>query len=153
MGNWRRPQRGSHIVNSTEPYPYQLHTNRELELMLAGKKPLAMFVHDRVEGFEKSDALAGQDFDTHVRNGILLEKCHRTQDLTPDGRTIEVDHYLYALRGHEWRIEAYLELLERRHRGGWNPHLEWLEGMLLGYTDEQNDYHLSRMYGADHAAR
>ncbi|WP_018429539.1 hypothetical protein [Hoeflea sp. 108] len=124
-------------------YPYPLHTNRELEMMLAGAKPFAVFAHERVEGFDKCDALAGQGFETHVARGTMSEHVRTVRHATGEA---EIDYYFYALPGEEWRVEAYLMLLELLHRGAWCRQLEWLEGRLLGYTDEQNEYHLARAY-------
>ncbi|MEJ6785039.1 hypothetical protein [Aminobacter sp. Piv2-1] len=126
-------------------YPYSLHTNRELDMMLAGTKPFAAFSHQRVEGFEKPDALAGQDFEPHVKSGVLSEHV-RTFRGTSEGVPLDVDYYFYAVPGEEWRVEAYSLLLELLHRGAWCSQLEWLQGRLLGYTDEQNEYHLARAY-------
>jgi hypothetical protein len=132
-------------------YPYTLHTNRELELMLTGIKPFAAFVVDRTPGFEKSDMLSDQDFDTHVASGVMSEHLRTVSTHRPDGTPIEIDRYFYALKGKEWRVEAYCLLLDLLQRGGWCPQLEWLEGKLLGYTDEQNAYHLSRAYPTNQA--
>ena len=136
-------------MNDKEPYPYPLHTNRELEMMLAGAKPFAAFAHERVDGFEKSDALADQDFETYVANGTLSEHVRTFERGRPDGTALNIDYYFYAVDGEAWRVEAYSLLLELLHRGAWCSHLEWLQGRLLGYTDEQNRYHLSRTYSAE----
>jgi hypothetical protein len=129
-----------------EPYPYLIHTNRELELMLAGTKPFAVFAYERVEGFEKSDALAEQDFDRYVTAGTISEHIRSFERQCSDGSPYNIDYYFYALNGEEWRVEAYCLLLEMLHRRGWCSHLEWLQGTLLGYTEEQNRYHLLRTY-------
>ncbi|MGX9119572.1 hypothetical protein ACWTU6_23355 [Mesorhizobium sp. BHbsci] len=136
-------------MNDKDPYPYPLHTNRELEMMLAGAKPFAVFAHERVDGFEKSDALADQDFETYVANGKLSEHVRTFERRRPDGTPVNIDYYFYALDDEEWRVGAYSLLLELLHRDAWCSQLEWLEGKLLGYTDEQNQYHLSRTYSAD----
>jgi hypothetical protein len=133
-------------MTSDEPYPYLIHTNRELELMLAGKKPLAVFAHERVEGFKKSDALAGQDFERYVATGTISEHVRSFERQLPDGSPVSIDYYFYALPGEEWRVQAYCLLLDMLHKTGWCSHLEWVEGTLLGYTEEQNQYHLSRRY-------
>jgi hypothetical protein len=137
---------GTKQMNRKEPYPYPLHTNRELEMMLAGSKPFAVFAHERVDGFEKSDVLANQDFATHIANGKLSEHVRTGERKGPGGTPIKIDYYFYALEGEEWRVASYWLLLELLHRGAWCPQLEWLEGKLLGYTDEKNRYHLSQMY-------
>lgn len=136
-------------MNRQEPYPYAPHTNRELEMMLAGEKPFAMFAHERVDGFEKADALANQDFATHVAEGTLSEHLKTFRAKGPDETMLDIDYYFYARQGEEWRVEAFSLLLELLHRGAWCPQLEWLSGKLLGYSDEQNRYHLSRTYPSD----
>lgn len=136
------------LMKDNEPYPYDLHTNRELKLMLDGKKPFAVFANDRVDGFEKTDALAGQDFETYVAKGLISEHVRTFQGHKQDGSSFDVDYYFYALEGEQWRVEAYCLLLEMLHHHTWSPELEWLQGRLLGYTDEQNKYHLARMHEA-----
>lgn len=131
---------------NSEPYPYLVHTNRELELMIAGKKPLAVFAHEPAEGFEKSDALAGQDFDRYVKSGTIFEHVRTRQVEGPDRSIIRISYYFYTLKGEEWRVEAYCMLLDMLHNKGWCSHLEWLQGTLLGYTEDQNQYHLSRRF-------
>lgn len=128
-----------------EPYPYQIHTNRELELMLAGKKPLAVFAHERRDGFKKADALAGQDFAPYVARGMFSEHKRTLQSTLPDGTQIEVDYYFYTVSGEEWRVPAYCLLLDMLEKRGWCSHLEWLQGTLLGYTEEQNQFHQSSL--------
>ncbi len=130
-------------------YSYALHTNHELEMMLAGSKPFAAFSHERVDGFEKVDALSNQDFETHVQNGTLSEHVRTFETRRSDGSPLTIDYYLYAVRGEEWRVNAYALLLELQYRGAWCSQLEWLEGKLLGYTDEQNLYHIARTFPED----
>ena len=132
-------------MTKRKPYPYQTHTNRELELMLAGKKPLAVFAHEHTDGFEKSCALAGQDFALYVANGILSEHSRTFESVLPNGSRAEIDYYFYALPGEEWRVPAYCLLLDMLEKRGWCSHLEWLQGTLLGYTDQQNRFHLSQL--------
>lgn len=128
-----------------EPYP--LHNGRELELMLAGDKPLAVFLHKRDVGLSKEDVLGGQDFATFVANGTLKESRLSLPLRSPEGASYVLDYWLYTLPDQEWRVEAYRLIIEILHRKrAWCSHLEWLEGTLLGYTEEQNRYHLGRQY-------
>ena len=138
-------------MDDSEDYPYPLHANRELEMMLAGTKPFAVFSHERVDGFNKFDALAEQDFETYVANGKISENVRTFESSRKDGTSLDIDYYFYALDGEEWRVNAYCLLLEMLHRYTWSPELEWLQGKLLGYTDEQNKYHLTRTYSSDSA--
>jgi len=129
-----------------EKYPYLIHTNRELELMLEGKKPLAVFSHEKVAGWKKSDALGSQDFGPYVLDGTFSEY-KKTYSSSQNGAPLTIDYWFYAKAGEEWRFEAYCQLLDLLHHGGWCSHLECLQGTLLGYTEEENRYHLSRKYG------
>lgn len=122
------------------------HTNRELELMLAGTKPLAVFARERVRGFGKSDALTNQDFDTHVARGTFVEQVLTIDRALPDGRAVTIDYFFYTLPGEEWRVPAYRLLVELLSRGIWCANLERLEGTLLGYSDDENDRHLAAKF-------
>src|SRR5471032_2343513 len=86
--------------------PYQVHTNRELGLMLKGLKPLAVFSERedrRLELFERYFRL----FDRCVREGAFVKREYVR--LPHDGG--DAAHVtLYALRAEEWRIDAMIEL-------------------------------------------
>ncbi|MDX8481184.1 hypothetical protein RFN28_22365 [Mesorhizobium sp. VK24D] len=129
--------------------PYVLHTNRELAMVLAGAKPLAVFAHERVDGFEKSDALANQDFAPHIADGTLSEHVKTITISLPSGAALDIDYWFYTLKGEEWRVEAYWLLIELLHRNAWSPQFEWLVGKLLGYTDQENILHLLKTYPED----
>ncbi|TGU38644.1 hypothetical protein EN795_36505, partial [bacterium M00.F.Ca.ET.152.01.1.1] len=94
-----------------EKRPYTLHTNRELAMMLAGAKPLAVFTHEKVDGFEKADALANQDFAPHVAAGTFSEHVRTTTIVLPSGAAVDIDYWFYTLKGEEWRVEAYWLLI------------------------------------------
>jgi hypothetical protein len=123
--------------------PYLVHTGYELPLMLDGVKPFAKFtVEYPVEPDDfQEDAL----FEPHVRSGLLI---NRVMDEPFDrpirssgGRIYDgVRKVFYARRGEEWRINAYILLWRQLDHGPWNETLERLDGALLGYTDEQNDW-------------
>ena len=54
-----------------------------------------------------------------------------------------MDHFqavYVALRGEEWRIEAFILLRGVMEKPGWNEALERFEGSLLGHEDWQNDW-------------
>lgn len=133
-------------MSSFDDYPYAIHTNRELEFMLSGIKPMAVFVHERVDGFSKSDALAGQDFSPYVAQGLISEHLEIVYATKPDGSRLQLDYYFYCLATEEWRIKAYLLMLETQRECGWSKQLEWQEGSLLGYSFEENRYHIQRRY-------
>jgi hypothetical protein len=116
---------------------YDSHTDHELELMLAGKKPLAAFSDDDPPEFEP-----------HVASGRIIRREHVT--VPTDGKAVTerrpggVPWVFYALPGHEWRIEAMILLLKTAEVTGWNEGFERMEGSLLGYEDWENDLHLKQ---------
>ena len=149
-----------HPWSPNDDLPYQLHTDRELAMMLSGAKPLAYFVDDHPSPHGLY-IIPEREFEPHVAAGRIVR---REQIFPPEpdapvvqGRRIGVRLVLYALAGEEWRIDAYLLLLRKTaEKSGWNEGFERMEGSLLGYTDWQNDDHLQRraaMGAARRAAR
>jgi hypothetical protein len=127
---------------SIREVPYLVHTHFELALMLDGRKPLAVF-NDTYPS-EWFDELVSR-FDPYVADGRFVR---RIVD-RPKKRSREV--YI-ALRGEEWRINAFLLLREVWAKSGWNDALERFEGSLLGYEDWQNDWWLANRRGLGAAA-
>ncbi len=122
--------------------PYQVHTNRELALMLKGEKPLSVF---HLEAPYENSAYQDVErfFEPHVASGQLV---HR--EVTDEGCIQSLDDVrtvLYALPNEAWRIDAYLLLTNVARRSGWNEGFERMEGRLLGYTEEQNDLFMEFM--------
>ena len=110
--------------------PYILHTNRELGLMLSGKKPMAMFV-DVKDFFHPVVSRYLRLFDRHVATGKLVRRdCH----------VGTIHHIYFALAGEEWRIDAMIEL---KSKDTWSENDERREGELLGYEDWMNDHFLA----------
>jgi hypothetical protein len=122
--------------------PYLVHTNFELPLMLDGVKPLAVF-GDAYPGEWFDEYLA--PFEPHVQSGRIIRRVvdkpmpelkARRSDL--DGiRTV-----YFALPGHEWRIDAYIEMYQGAQQSGWDDGFERRQGSLLGYEEWQNDWWL-----------
>jgi hypothetical protein len=50
-----------------------------------------------------------------------------------------IQEVYFALPGQEWRIDAYVQLLESS-AGAWDDKRERRQGELLGYEDWQNDW-------------
>lgn len=74
-----------------------MHIDRELELLLSGKKPLAMFY-----GMGEADMIYDrQAFANAVRRGWLKQR--RVVQMTPDGPGI---HVFYTRPGNAWRLAA-----------------------------------------------
>ena len=126
--------------------PYQVHTNRELGLMLAGEKPLASFV-DGKDCFPEAVSRYLRLFDRHVEKGRILRRDHFVE---VEGRRTYTSHrILFALRGEEWRMQAMIDLIDNDE--AWTPELERRQGELLGYKDWMNDHWLEFVYSRDHA--
>jgi len=124
--------------------PYLIHTGYELALMLEGRKPFARMGGD----FYPPEQHYGEElFDRYVAQDVL----HREIDLEKfekprrwkDGRVLEGFRTVYyTLKGQEWRIPAWKLVSKGSGGEGWNDTLERLEGMLLGYEDWQNAWHI-----------
>lgn len=121
--------------------PYRVHTNRELLLMLEGRKPLAVFSesHPNDTGYE---FIPERHFAPHVASKILVKR--ELIEANAVGRTTRF--VFYARPAEEWRIEAYILLLQTAKRTGWNEGFERMEGSLLGYEGWQNDAYIENVY-------
>lgn len=124
-----------------EDVPYMVHTNFELPLMLDGRKPLAVF-GDGYPSDRFDDYLA--PFEPFVAAGkivrrIVNEPMPHIKERRPDLDGIR--HVYFALPGEEWRIDAYLLLMDSCKSGEARADVqERLQGSLLGYEDWQNDW-------------
>jgi hypothetical protein len=126
--------------------PYKVHTDRELALMLAGSKPLAAFL-DIHPSFDGDYGIPEREFEPHVASGLIVKR-EVIEPPAANSRPIKGQRrgsrrVLYALRGEEWRIDAYLLLWKTAGISGWNEGFERMEGSLLGYEDWQNDFHIN----------
>ena len=120
--------------------PYKVHTNRELGLMLAGRKPLAMFV-DGEGRFPEMVLRYLRLFDRHVASERLIRRDRFARDsMNPAYASHRI---LFALPSEAWRIDAMIELKESKH---WTRDHERREGELLGYEGWMNDHWLSLAY-------
>lgn len=118
--------------------PYQVHTGRELGLMLAGKKPLASFI-DYEGQFPLVLVRYFRMFDRYVGIGRLA----RGDDLTEqDGKRLH--RIMFALPGEEWRMQAMIDLMASSE--AWTTEHERTQGELLGYENWMNDYWLEFVY-------
>jgi hypothetical protein len=105
--------------------PYLIHTEFELPLMLEGRKPLAAF-KDSAQWLTQHL----KSYDRFVKEGHFIRR------IIERGNIQEV---YFALPGQEWRIDAYVQLLESS-AGAWDDKRERRQGELLGYEDWQNDW-------------
>jgi hypothetical protein len=124
---------------------YEIHTDRELEFMLKGIKPLAYF-HDMI--FDDHDMWEpDEEFEQQVELGTFVK--HEVRELCEphmfDGHLVKGDwSRFYALRDEAWRIPAFMLLKRLMRKHPWSDAFERIEGTLLGYTDEQNDEWLAK---------
>jgi len=118
--------------------PYRLHTGRELRMMLAGVKPLAVF-SDVYEDDPSPWCFPTDVFEPHVRAGTLVKR--EFVELADE----RVRVLLYALAPEAWRIDAYILVSQAALHEGWNDALTRMVGTLLGYAHWQNDVHLQRV--------
>lgn len=109
------------------------HEERELELMLGGKKPLAMFYEAVV--LPVSDFYPEEEFMPHVEAKRLIR---RDEIYQPHNHPIAAQYVYYALPGEEWRIDEMHALQLRSHADGpWTEEDEQRTGFLLGYSPDE----------------
>jgi hypothetical protein len=114
------------------------HEGRELDLMLVGKKHLAMF------SFEidiEREIFPEQKFDLHVAVGRFVKDIRTVEFVSGDAQ-IRMHNILYATANEVWRISAMRMIQDIYYSmgPGWRPDLERVIGSLLGY--ERNDVEL-----------
>lgn len=116
------------------------HEERELELMLAGKKPLAMFNDDLPPGMEPPEVT----FDPHVRAGRFIKRELVVSGVA--GFPAGFRYYFFALPGEEWRIDRMIEINRGLFEGKvrTTPELETEIGRLLGYDEADIQVFLNR---------
>ena len=108
------------------------HNDRELELMLAGTKPMAMFS----DALHVSDYFPDADFAPHVTAGTII----RVEEIIPRP-PFEMRYLFFALPGEEWRIEEALIMSRNLCAGTVIDHDadSARMGELLGYASEDID--------------
>jgi hypothetical protein len=124
------------------------HEGRELELMIAGTKPLSMFVEpipSELEYFPEAN------FDALVSDGRLIKSVSVEAIRAPDGNSGQVRRILYALPDEEWRIKSII-LVQNLYSSlapGWRPDLDRVIGLLLGYERKDIESFLE-LHGLQH---
>ncbi|WP_156443182.1 hypothetical protein [Burkholderia sp. RF4-BP95] len=118
--------------------PYQVHTNRELALMLDGMKPFAAF-YEEYPSLTDDSVIPEKLFDCYVTDGRFLKREYVETKILKGYRTRRV---LYARPDEAWRIDAYILLWHTGQVNGWNESLERMEGFLLGYEEWQIDAYI-----------
>jgi hypothetical protein len=119
--------------------PYKIHTNRELLLMLAGKKPLSVFYSISLST-DISLGAPHDKFEPYIKAGRFVVREYI--EIDQQDNSLSMRWILYALPAEAWRIDAYILMKKTARLCGWNDGFERFEGSLLGYTDEQNNINL-----------
>ncbi|ABE46711.1 hypothetical protein [Polaromonas sp. JS666] len=129
-------------VDDNHNSPYEIHTRRELRLMLAGTKPLSVF--SDVYPADPNPWVFPEDvFLPHVQSGRIIQREYTEipeHPLPSPYRGVRV--LIYALAAEVWRIDAYILMRSIASKSGWHEGFERLEGALLGYQEWQTDVHL-----------
>jgi len=127
-------------ISVIERFPH-IHTGRELELMLEGIKPLSVF-SDSTDVLPDEAIIPEIAFLPHVESGTFVRSEFDLLSSTVDrfGNNVIIRHVLFTIPTQIWRIHAY-ELLKSEYNrtGFWNETCERMEGILLGYTESEND--------------
>ncbi len=113
------------------------HRGRELELMLAGHKPLALFYDD---ADEPGGAIPEASFEQHVAAGRFVKGELLVELPDPErGQPSRVRYVLYALATEQWRIPAALLVLRTGMKVNAlaDEGLERLLCALLGYSEDE----------------
>ena len=126
------------------------HDDRELELMLAGKKPLALF-YDTVP---ECGVIPEREFAPHVDSGRVIkgERIFPSSEGSRTGSTPPVRVVFYALPEEVWRIDQAISLMEEGVFQKGRPHDEDNArlGRLLGYTEGEIKRHLASSHAQTH---
>lgn len=118
--------------------PYEVHTGRELALMLRGVKPFAAF-SEEYPLLGNDSVIPEQLFDRHVVAGRFVKREYVKTRILGGHRT---RYILYARPDEAWRIDAYILLWHTGQATGWNESLERMEGFLLGYEEWQTNAYI-----------
>jgi hypothetical protein len=93
------------------------HDGRELELMLAGEKALAVFV-EVVPPEAGLDLVPDTAFAPYVAAGRIV-RVETLQPAPPPWERAQLRRVYFALADERWRIDAFREVEARSH-GGWD---------------------------------
>ena len=118
------------------------HEGKELELMLAGEKPAAMFSDVIPPSFDFPEDL----FAAYVVNGTIVRRDVVITVPVPDRH--DMRYLFYALPGEEWRIDRLEEIHRALHQRNepTSTELETETGQLLGYEDRDIQTYLQRSF-------
>jgi len=113
------------------------HNGRELELMLAGLKPMASFV---AEDTVPPELIGDLEFAPYVENGSIIKMVYRNDELAFEMRC-------YCLPSEEWRGKLSNLIFQLSCEGKLNGVFdrvdrERIDGMLLGYSKRSTEEHI-----------
>ena len=118
------------------------HQGKELELMLAGEKHMAIFC-DAIgkDGNISEEIIPEQAFAPHVESGKILRFCSEEYD--PSHKII-VRKVYFTTKGNEWRVQALAWMLEEciAKRRPFDDAYEYFVGRLLGYSEEDIQHYI-----------
>ena len=121
------------------------HIGRELQLMLASKKPLSMF-YDDADAATDELIIPTKAFGKYVKLG-KFSKAEQIFELAYDpriGRNYRTRYVLYCLKGEEWRLDAmFLVLKAVINTPKYDEGLDRLTGYLLGYTEGEVEAYIA----------
>lgn len=111
------------------------HEGKELELMLAGEKHLAIF-HDAIEeGYTPSEAVIPERaFSEYVQQGLII----RHAKIVDTPKEMKIQYVCFTPPSESWRAHAFFWLHSQCLSGHYkfDEFYEYFVGRLLGYTDE-----------------
>ncbi len=123
LSSWKEfPVRLRHELSDL---PYRIHGGREFDLMLKGIKPFSVF--------ENPSAAMAKILDKYFVP-MADERGWAIAKFSDDIQT-----FMCALPKEAWRINAYRLVQDISRRVKWDDTLELMEGLLLGYSQEQNE--------------
>jgi len=116
------------------------HEGRELELMLAGKKPAAMFSDVVPASFEWPE----EEFEPYVLSGEIIKREEVIK--SSNGRWLPSRYVYYALPGEEARIDRLSQINQRLFGDGekTTKDVESEIGRLLGYAEKDIQVYVRR---------
>lgn len=135
-------------MNAEDELPLGIapHEGRELELMLKGEKPLAMFYDVVPSTIELPEAA----FEPFVESGRIIKKVVHYRD---DKKGYTHRYLFYALPGEEWRIEEMQAFKEAMFSANYkyDPADDRRTGWLLGYDDRDVDVYMAHALKMPHS--
>jgi hypothetical protein len=122
----------------TPPEGIGPHEDRELELMLIGEKPLAMFGDALGSTYEFPEA----KFAPYVADGTIIR---REIVYRPEKAGVACRFVYFARPDEEWRIKAMHQINEKLFVRGEpaSPEIERQIGRLLGYTEADIEQYIA----------